>query len=159
MTWLTTLVRAALFGFVFALPIFAAASSREPRIYASTSTHFTAPSSNMLLLSKAKEWFWRFESDNIDRSQLDSVMNSQMTTARVSMVGSALRRLGTPMQFSFLGSTQIGNATSYNFVVTCKSGKALELLAFDPSGSIVGINFQTFVSSKIIKPSGVSRPA
>jgi hypothetical protein len=93
----------------------------------------------------AKEWFHRFQTGNIDRSQLDAEVNRELTDASIKKEEATLKPFGEPTGFEFIGSQQIKGADGYVFLITFRAGRIAEAIAFDKQGKIAGIDFQTFV--------------
>jgi hypothetical protein len=103
-----------------------------------------APTVAPHILASAKEWFFRFQSGEIDRGQLDDQLNTELTTASVTKERATLRGYGTPTEFAFIGTERVPGATGYDFLISFRSGKVVEALAFDRAGTIVGIAFRTY---------------
>ncbi len=96
------------------------------------------------ILATAKEWFFRFQSGEIDRGQLDDRVNAELTAASVTKERATLRAYGAPTGFTFIGTERVPGAIGYDFLIGFRSGKVVEALAFDPAGTIVGIAFRTY---------------
>lgn len=97
------------------------------------------------VMLKAKEWFHRFESGDIDRTQLDALVETQLTDTVVRKEGATLRAFGEPTSFTFVRSYTISGDAGYDFLLQFKRGRIVEMIAFDPDGKIAGIDFMTFV--------------
>jgi hypothetical protein len=95
--------------------------------------------------AKAREWYHRFQMGNIDRSQLSRECNRGLTSQFALREMSLLKPLGKPIDFVFMNAEPVGGAMGYNFIVLLPRGRVVESIAFEPSGKIAGINFQTFV--------------
>jgi hypothetical protein len=54
------------------------------------------------IVATAKEWFHRFQTGNIDRSQLDVSVNVELTNAMIAEEGAKLRQVGAPSSFRFI---------------------------------------------------------
>jgi hypothetical protein len=98
-----------------------------------------------LIVTKAKEWFYRFQSGKLDRSQLNAEVNAELTPRSLAVERSRLAPLGKPNSFAFLGSEIVNGATGYDFALTFARAKVVESIAFDSSGKIAGIDFQVYV--------------
>lgn len=96
------------------------------------------------ILATAKAWFFRFQHGDIDRSQLDAQVSSELTPERVAKERATLQRYGAPTSFVYLSSERVGRASAYDFLISFQSGKVVESIAFDPAGAIVGIAFRTY---------------
>lgn len=134
---------------VSVLILVACLSSIEAR---STPQHALGPATpvpaDQKILSMAREWFFRFQTGHIDRSQLDSKTNAQLTDAMIDHEAAILRRLGQPTQFIYLGTEQAGVLTGYVFAIRFDAGRVIEHIAFDSEGKIAGIDFQTFIPAR-----------
>lgn len=52
------------------------------------------------VLSAAKDWFYRFQTGRVDRSQFNAEVNSELTEAMVRKEMTTLKRFGSPSAFS-----------------------------------------------------------
>ena len=104
-----------------------------------------SPSVSPRVLALAKEWFYRFQSANIDRRQLVDSINQHLSSQMIRDEASKLKALGHPISFAFVGSERVLYATGYDFLVTFPSAKIVESIALDSNGKIAGIDFRTFV--------------
>jgi len=102
------------------------------------------PTPSPAIVAKAKEWFFRFQSGNIDRSQLNDRVNLELTTDMIEREKHTLQNFGTPKKFNFLRRRKVSGTNAYDFLLTFPSGTILEAIAFDQSGKIAGIDFQPF---------------
>lgn len=99
------------------------------------------------IVSKAKEWFYRFQNAEIDRAQLDDAINAELTDEMVRKEASTLKAFGKPSSFKFIRTYAISGTMGYDFLLQFDNGRIVEMIAFDPDGKIAGIDFQTFVRS------------
>ena len=97
------------------------------------------------VMTAAKEWFHRFQTGNIDRSQLNAECNGELTASLIKKEEATLKPFGEPTGFEFIGSQQIKGADGYVFLIAFHAGRVAEAIAFDKQGKIAGIDFQTFV--------------
>lgn len=104
----------------------------------------TAPVTRRIV-ARAREWFQRFQTGNIDRSQLNAAVNSQLTESGIRDEGAKLRTFGKPTSFIFLRSYIVGGVFGYDFLIPFKKGRIVEMIAFDPDGRVAGIDFKLFV--------------
>jgi hypothetical protein len=132
----------------------AAAISVLPSVSATASSHVSAstprPSVDPIIMAAAKEWFWRFQMGNIDRSQLDDEINQDLTPTMISEESATLKAFGKPSSFVFLRTDRAGGAFGYEFLLTHGSARIRESIAFDGEGTIVGIDFQ-ILQPKVIR--------
>ena len=98
------------------------------------------------VLALAKEWFHRFQTGNIDRSQLNATSNLELTAKAIRQQEAALSSLGKPVAFKFLGSAMIQGDKAYHFLITFAGpDRIVESIALDNAGKIAGIDFATYV--------------
>ncbi len=102
------------------------------------------------VIAIAKEWFHRFQDDRIDRDQLDSSFNTQLTESAIEDEAATLQEYGSPTSFQFVKKERVQNAQGYDFLLTFRSGtsikaKIIEAIAFDKDGKISGIDFAVFL--------------
>ncbi|HEX3368718.1 MAG TPA: hypothetical protein VHS56_04005 [Candidatus Cybelea sp.] len=97
------------------------------------------------VLALAKEWFRRFQIGDIDRTQLSDTVNKQLTLAMIRREAAQLKPLGDPLSVTFIRSYPISGMLGYDFQLQFKSVRVIEMIAFDGSGKIAGIDFLTLV--------------
>lgn len=97
------------------------------------------------ILPLAKEWFFRFQAGNVDRSKLDATTNGELTDAMIRHEAATLEAYGRPTAFVFLGTQQVQGLTGYVFGITFHAARVIEHIAFDADGKLAGIDFQPFV--------------
>ncbi|HEY4432905.1 MAG TPA: hypothetical protein VGM99_00765 [Candidatus Cybelea sp.] len=97
------------------------------------------------VLSLAKEWFRRFQIGDIDRTQLSDTVNKQLTLTMIRREAAQLKPLGDPLSVTFIRSYPISGMLGYDFQLQFKSVRIIEMIAFDGSGKIAGIDFLTLV--------------
>jgi hypothetical protein len=139
--------QAALFILAVAAALWAAERVEGANQSQSTASPAPIPSADARVAARAKEWFHRFESANIDRSQLNAETNAELTDANVRRESAVLKAFGDPTGFSFLRSYPIAGVIGYDFLWQFKSGRIIEMIAVDDDGKIAGIDFETFVKS------------
>jgi hypothetical protein len=105
---------------------------------------FTA--ADLVAIKKAKEWFHRFQSGTIDRSQLNQQINAELTDILIQKYKKELSNFGHPNSFIYVRKRPIGAVMTYEFLLTFANGRIIEYIAFDANGKIAGIDFRTFVS-------------
>jgi hypothetical protein len=123
-------------------------SQATPLPMESGQTASTPDSANSKIAAKAKEWFQRFKSGDIDRTQLNPQVNSQLTDTMIRQEGAKLSRLGNPTAITFLRTYSISGATGYDFLLQFKAARVVEMIAFDTHGKIAGIDFQILVRNQ-----------
>lgn len=139
-------------AFVIALATFTALASPNAAMAAPAAQPSEGPLSlpiaDSLITSKAKEWFRRFQTGEIDRSQLDAQVNSQLTNDIVRHETAALMPLGDPASFTFVRTYAVGGALEYDFLLQFRAARVIELISFDNGGKIAGLGFQLFGPSQ-----------
>jgi hypothetical protein len=96
-------------------------------------------------LALARESFRRFQTGDIDRSQLDAASNLELTANAIRQQEAALSALGEPVAFKYLGSDVIQGDRAYHFLITFNGpDRIVESIAMDDSGKIAGIDFATY---------------
>jgi hypothetical protein len=103
------------------------------------------PSVDPRILARAKEWFHRFQTGEIDRSQLNAQVNKELTSEMVAQEAATLKALGQPSSFVFIRTYPIRGLIGYDFLLQFKSARIIEMIAFDAEGKIAGIDFAKFV--------------
>jgi opacity protein-like surface antigen len=100
------------------------------------------PIADSHITAKAKEWFHRLQTGEIDRSQLDAQVNSQLTADVIRDETKALTSLGDPTSFDYVRTYPLGRALEYDFMLQFKAGRVVELISFDADGKIAGLGFE-----------------
>jgi hypothetical protein len=94
------------------------------------------------ITARAKEWLHRFQTGDVDRSQLETKMSTALTPDIIKSVSEQLAPLGDPVTFVIAGqSTTPSGVTVYVYHVTFKSTEVNEAFALDSDGKIAGIRF------------------
>jgi hypothetical protein len=127
-------------------------------VTAATPVPIASPTVSAKVAASAREWFHRFQSGTIDRSQLDSTVNLELTEDVFLQERERLSSFGDPHSFTFMRSYPVGNAIGYDFLLKFSAGRIVESIAFDGDGKIAGIDFRLFVqSNRSMKPRGTRR--
>ncbi len=129
------------------------AASAAPPVTSTSVEPIVAPR----IMAKAKEWFRRFQTGRIDRSQLQPEVSQQLTQVQVEREGALLRRFGAPTDVVFMRSGPVSGAMGYDFLLIFTSGRVAESIAFDNKGKIAGIDFQIFVPKETESPAPLRR--
>jgi hypothetical protein len=94
------------------------------------------------ITARAKEWRHRFQTGDVDRSQLDTTMNSALTPEMIQQVSEQLAPLGDPITFTIAGQqATAGGVMVYVYHVTFKTAGINEAFVLDKDGKIAGIRF------------------
>ncbi|HEY1681728.1 MAG TPA: hypothetical protein VGF98_08850 [Candidatus Tumulicola sp.] len=143
-------VLAVLFVPKFLAPLNAAASTiaASPTPAASPSpataaTASTAPAPTVApeITARAKEWLHRFQTGNLDRTQLNAEMNTALTPDLVKQVSQQLAPLGEPVTFVISGEQTTQGVTAYIYKVSFKSTSIYEVFGLDKDGKLAAIRF------------------
>jgi hypothetical protein len=102
------------------------------------------PVADSAITAKAKEWFHRLQTGEIDRSQLDAQVNLQLTDALIRQETAALTALGDPTSFVYVRTYPLAGALEYDFMLQFKAARVVELISFNSGGKIAGLGFQLF---------------
>ena len=100
-----------------------------------------APPVDPKIVALAKEWFHRFQTGDISRSQLDSAINLELTESSIQREEAELKPYGKPTSFKFVSKEQIGAFIGYDFILTFDAGAVVESIAFDRRGKIAWARF------------------
>ncbi len=98
----------------------------------------SAAGEDPVVTARVRDWLNRFETGNIDRSQLDAAMNKLLTPQFVTEVRQQLSILGAPQRLVFLGKTDSGASTIYNYRAVFSAVSFTIHMAVDGSGRISG---------------------
>jgi hypothetical protein len=144
------LVAAAIFVSTLLAPWNAAAAtvaaSPAPAVSpspASTPAASPAPAPTVApeITARAKEWLHRFQTGNVDRTQLDAEMNTALTPDLVKQVSQQLAPLGDPVTFVISGEQTTQGVTAYIYKVSFKSSSIYEVFGLDKDGKLAAIRF------------------
>jgi hypothetical protein len=92
------------------------------------------------MLARAKDWFARLQSGNIDRSQLATNANGALTDSAISNARSMLSNLGTPASFVQQQAGSQGGVNYAVYLLTFRNGTKLNFFfAVDQQGKIEGL--------------------
>ncbi len=114
-------------------------------VFSSSSKAKSTQTVDPKITAKAKEWFFRFQTGNIDRSQFNAQTNMGLTDKMIRNERAILKPYGRPSSFAFLGSGPIAGLVGYHFLIQFRAGRIVEAIAFDEWGKIAGLDFQTYV--------------
>jgi hypothetical protein len=113
-----------------------AAPSSSP---ASSASPAPGPTVDPAITAKAKEWLHRFQTGDIDRSQLEPGMSTAITPDIIKQLKDEVSPLGDPQSFKILSQQSLGEGiTAYVYRVTFKSSSINEIIALDKDGKIAG---------------------
>jgi hypothetical protein len=92
--------------------------------------------------ARAKEWLHRLQTGDIDRSQLTSTMNADLTPDVIKQIRGKIGPLGDPQSFTLLGQQSVeSDETAYVFRVVFKTTTLNEMFVLDKDGKVAGIQF------------------
>ena len=114
-------------GFAFALAVTGTVGLAAPAPAPTATT-------NAAVMVRAKEWFHRIATGDIDRSQLTALMNAQLTDAMIKQVAAQVSPLGEPTSFVQIQSGRQNGSDYYVYAVTFPSGdKWNYLFVYEPA--------------------------
>ena len=114
-------------GFAFALAVTGVAAVAAP-------APAPTPTANAAVMSRAKEWFHRIATGDIDRSQLTSQMNAALTDRMIKHVAEQVAPLGEPTSFVQVQNGRQDGSEYYVYAVTFPSGdKWNYLFVYEPA--------------------------
>jgi hypothetical protein len=96
------------------------------------------PGEDPAVTARAKEWLHRFETDDIDRSQLTATMSTLLTPELTAELQRQFAPLGVPQSLSYRGKVTSGTSTIYRYLATYPTGTFVILIGIDTSGKISG---------------------
>ncbi|HET6275637.1 MAG TPA: hypothetical protein VFE16_06885 [Candidatus Cybelea sp.] len=100
----------------------------------------TTPAQSKALLTRAKVWFGELQSGSVDRAQLASNANSNMSDATIANAKQMIGSLGKPVSFVAQRTGSQGGVTYGIFVVTFKNGQTVDFLfALDSTGKVTSL--------------------
>jgi hypothetical protein len=138
----------SLFGAVLVATLLHASQIRAEEVMQPFQVATTVAPVSPKIFALAKEWFHRFQTGNIDRSQLDAASNMELTAEAIRQQEAALSSLGKPVAFRYLGVDEVQGDKAYHFLITFNGpDRILESIALDESGKIAGIDFATYAPS------------
>ncbi len=100
-----------------------------------TPTPAPPPGSDAEAKQRAREWIGRFQSGDIDRSQLTSAFSATLDSAAVAQIKSILPK-GAPLSIQLLSRTSDPDQTYYIYAVTWNEGTLSFSFGLTPGGKI-----------------------
>jgi CubicO group peptidase (beta-lactamase class C family) len=118
----------------------AAVSDIFAKTHADVAASLTAvvPGEDPAITARAKEWLHRFETDDIDRSQLTETMSTALTPEVAAQLQHQFAPLGVPPSLSFRGKLEDGTSTIYRYLAAFPTGSFIILIGIDTNGKISG---------------------
>jgi hypothetical protein len=93
---------------------------------------------NPAVTKRAKDWFHRVQTGNIDRAQLDAAVNLAMTADSIKQGVVQLGPLGSPQSFTYVKTLLSANFSTAVYELTFPNGKLLWTFTLDHKGFIAG---------------------
>jgi hypothetical protein len=90
---------------------------------------------------RAMEWFGRFQSSDIDRSQLANEIAAKLTPPVLAAMKRQLAPLGAPTGIGYGGARLVKGNMVYRYVVVFQVGAIQEYMSLDKTGKISGVLF------------------
>jgi hypothetical protein len=95
---------------------------------------------NRALLAKAKTWFAQLQAGKVDRSQMESGPNANLSDATIANAQKLIGNLGAPVSFVQQRAGTQGNISYGIYVVTFKNGETVDFLfAVDSNGKVASL--------------------
>ncbi len=91
------------------------------------------------ITARAKDWFSRIQTGNLDRTQLTAQASAAFTDAVVKNVAAQIAPLGAPAAFTFVDKKTIGDNTAYTYKLTFASTALYYIFVLDIAGRISGL--------------------
>jgi CubicO group peptidase (beta-lactamase class C family) len=88
--------------------------------------------------ARVRDWLRRFETGDIDRSQLSDTMNKALSQDIIDASKAQLGPLGTPESLVYLGKDDADGSTYYAYLATFSQGAFRILMSLDTAGKISG---------------------
>jgi len=122
---------------------FAPSPSPAPAQSAAPATPTPGPAagSNAAVLLRAREWIGRFQSGDIDRSQLTSDLSASLDSATVAQIKSVLPH-GAPQSVALVGRDASSGNTVYLYIVTWPEGTLSFTFGLTAAGKIATAYFR-----------------
>ena len=122
-----------------AQPTPSAAPSAAPSASPATAPPAPVPTEEPGITARAKDWFSRIQSCNLDRTQLTAQANAAFTDAVVKNVAGQIAPLGTPTAFTFVDKRAIGDNTAYTYKLSFGSTALYYIFVLDIAGRVSGL--------------------
>lgn len=100
------------------------------------------PGEDPAVTARVREWINRFETGNIDRSQLDSKMSALLTPQLVDQVKAQFGPLGAPQQLVYRGKTMSEGSPLYTYRAVFAATTLTVFIAINGAGKISGFLFR-----------------
>jgi CubicO group peptidase (beta-lactamase class C family) len=97
-----------------------------------------APGEIPAVTARVRDWLRRFETGDIDRSQLNDTMNKTLGQDLIDTLKAQLGPLGNPETLVYRGKVDADGSTMYVYVATFSSGTFRIVMALDATGKIAG---------------------
>jgi hypothetical protein len=116
-------------GVALAFALTATAATAAP-----TAAPAPTPTPDAAVMARAKDWFHRIETGNIDRSQLSAQVNAALSDAMIKQVASQVSPLGEPTSFTQIQTGTRGGSAYCVYEVTFSTGEKWHyVFAYDPA--------------------------
>lgn len=104
----------------------------------------TTPAQSKALMTRAKIWFGELQTGSVDRGQLASNANSNMSDATIANAKQMVGGLGKPVSFVAQRTGMQGGVTYGIYVVTFQNGQTVDFLfAVDSTGKVTSLGLGT----------------
>jgi len=120
----------------------ASPGSSPPASVVASAASTAAPVPSDAITARAKEWVHRLQSDTIDRSQLDTRVNTGMTDRLAAAASAQLAPLGDPTAFTYVDTQNVQTSTSYIYKVSFGTTALYFIFSLDADQKIGGLVFR-----------------
>ncbi len=102
-----------------------------------------APGEDAAITARVREWFHRFQTGDVDRTQLAPQMQSLLTPDVIAQTKTMFTALGEPQHLTFIGTTAApGDLTVYRYAAAFGSAQTLMTITLTADGKIAGFRVQ-----------------
>jgi hypothetical protein len=116
-----------------------AAMPSEPAGTAAPATPGPAPSVDQAVTVRAMDWLRRFQTGNIDRTQLSVAFNTALTPATVKGIGVQLHSLGPVKRYAFVADSASHGVHGYEYRIDFAAAPYVYLFEVDSKDDVAGI--------------------
>lgn len=133
-------MKASLFVFSLLIALLQGAGAALAQTSQTTAAH-PAIAEDPAVTKRALEWVERFQSGEIDRSQLNESISAKLTPQELAAMKKELAPFGAPTGIGYGGARDEHSARVYRYVVVFPVGAIQEFISIDRAGKIDGVLF------------------
>jgi hypothetical protein len=137
---LTSFLTIALYASIGTLAVSAQEMPYPPGALPPSSAANATAQPDPAMIARAKSWFTQIQSGKVDRSQLETGANGNLTDATLSNAKTVVGALGPPVSFVQQQTGSQGGISYGIYLLTFKNGQKLDFLfAVDRDGKIASL--------------------